>query len=194
MKFTFSKPVAAEMRAFFNDRDSVDAAIAARNDMARAIRRLNPFTVACLMQLSFPGADWRERLDSLLWGLAKHGKDCVHVLDSDNAKHAPFVAAAAHRSLEIVGEIRRVDSRIAGLDRAKQAKREVLEEAGVSPAEQERLLATDDLGALIAEKAALIVEGDALEQYVRLKDESLLPAGFKAAHLPADGGDHANPD
>jgi hypothetical protein len=190
MKFTFSKPVATEIRAFFNDRDSVNAAIAARNDMARAIRRLNPFTVACLAQLAFPGADWWERLDSLLWGLAKHGKDCTHVLDADNAKHAPFVAAAAHRSLEIVGQIKCIDSKIAGLDRAK---RELLEEAGVSPAEQERLLAIDDLGALIAERAALVVESAALEGYVRLKDESLLPAGFKAAYLPADGGDHANP-
>ena len=99
-------------------------------------------------------------------------------LAADRERKAPIVAQAARRRHEVASDIAAIDSSIAAIERNDATKRERLKSAGLSGAELHRAAVPTDTAELSVRHGALVVESEALDRFLRTRDEGDLPAGF----------------
>lgn len=119
-----------------------------------------------------------EELNDLVAGLEAFNIGLAEAKRAEDDRLMPVIKSATRRLFEVADQIDRLDRMIgrSAQDHAARCKR--LGEAGLSAGEVEKLAPLPDVAAMESERAALIAERNALDGFVRTKDEGLLPARF----------------
>ncbi|WP_295393214.1 hypothetical protein [uncultured Thiodictyon sp.] len=177
-------------RELFQDRTAIRLADRCARDIERFARRLNHGTIAALAQHRAPGASLPDALrqmadaiNSATMDLARFQAATAATLKADSDRLAPLVSKATRRVLAAAKrteDIGRIIRMAAGSP--PELKRAKLRAAGVTGADLDALAKPFDPVPLEAESAALVAEVARLEDFLRTRDDSLLPAGFLADH------------
>lgn len=156
-----------------------------RRDASKALAALNDAAVVALAMAGAPGESaavavhaLKSKLTDMLRALSASSEELQNAQRAEKERLAPLVAAAAHRSIEIVSTLEGIARRIRFGESDQNGKRDRLKAAGLSGAELDRAAAPFDPSELQAERAALMVEQDALGQFLQTRDAQHLPAGF----------------
>lgn len=156
-----------------------------RREMSKALAAINPAALVALALYREPNKPAAVALQRLtrevtesLGLLSAAGERLQTAQRVERDRLAGVVAAAAHRSLEIVSAVRHVESRIRSGETADHGKRDRLRKEGLSGAELDRSAAPFDPSELQAERAALLAEGEALEQFLQTRDPRHIPEAF----------------
>lgn len=186
------KITSAELRILMRDARLVENVDAMRRDITRAANYMPTVGFAALAIKRRPDLSIQAAFEALMSEVAELiaemealGALAVADLDKEEKRLAPVVAAAAHRGLSIVGDISNIDARINSSQRNDAEKRERLRKAGLTGAELERVSAATDNSALLAQRAALLAENEALQAFLSSRDEQDLPEGFAKKVLEA---------
>lgn len=181
---TLPKIDGAELQRLHRSGTIRNAEVIARN-VARAANGLPAEAIVALAVAHYPGdapaaavVRFGADVDNLVRALEASGKELRADLNAERNRMAPIVAAAAHRGLEIGGEISAIDSRIASIRSGDADKRERLRKAGLIGAELESASAPTDTSALSDKRARLVAESETLERFLQSRDTTNLPAGF----------------
>ncbi len=173
-------------RALFTDRTAIRLADRCARDIERFARRLNHGTIAALAAHHAPGVSLPDALrqmadaiNSATMDLARFQVATAANLKADSDRLAPLVSEASRRVFAGVKRIEMIDAQVRTAEQRSEAKRKNLVDAGIKGADLERLATdTTEIDALQAERAALAGEQETMEQFLRTRDESLLPADF----------------
>lgn len=156
-----------------------------RREVAHAVSGMSPAVIVSLAMSRHPEqtaalafASFRSEVTECLRMLDSSTKGLQDALDAKREQLASVVAAAANRGLEIVQLVSHIDSKIACSQRNDEEKRERLRQAGLTGAELETVSASTDNAELLAKRAALLAENEALQEFLRTRDEQDLPEGF----------------
>lgn len=178
-------PNPIDVKNFERDADALRAAISLRNDLARGIHALHPYSIAALARQLFPGqpdfhaiAKSGLEASAMFRDLAAHGDDVRSVMKAEKARLAPAMSAAVRRTFEIATRLPVLANALRNNESTIRQRRERLASAGVTGDDLERLTSANDIGPLIAEQAALHVENEALHLFIATSDERHLPPGF----------------
>jgi len=164
---------------------ATQTATAIARKVARATHRLSHNEVLALalhLHPDHPPADALARLDATVddfirtFGAAS--REFCDALAGDRERKAPIVTQAARRRHEVANEIVAIDSSLAAIERNDATKRERLKSAGLSGAQLHRAAVPTDTTELSARRAAMVVESEALDRFLRTRDEDELPAAF----------------
>ena len=153
--------------------------------IAHRLTKLSPEAIVSLAMLRNPdqSADLAFQVltvevSEFLTALEASDAALLAALRAEKDGLAPVVAAAASRELEIVGLVAGIDSRVASNQSHDQAARERLVKAGLSGSKLESAAAPTDNGELLAEREALLAEGETLQQFLQFRNPSFLLNGF----------------
>ncbi len=164
----------------------IGAVEALRNDVVRRMTRLQPASILALAMARHPEQSaeqafetFRGEVAGFLSALETCSTESQVALGAEKERLAPIVAAAAHRSLDIVARISNIDGRINANQRNDAERRERFRKAGLTGAELESVAASPtDNSELLARRADLVAESEALQEFLRTRDERYLPEGF----------------
>lgn len=158
-----------------------------RRDVAKALGALNSAAIVALAMAAAPGESaavavgaMKSKMSDMLRVLSASSEELQAAQRAEQARIAPLVAAAGHRSLEIEGTLQGIAGRIRCAESNQNGKRDRLRDAGLTGAELERTAAPFDPSELQAERAALMIEQDALHRFIQTRDPEHLPTGFTA--------------
>ena len=156
-----------------------------RRQVVRAVDGLSPNAIVVLAMSRHPGIAAAEAFHAFkaeatefLATLYANAQAADIAVSSDKAALAPMVAAAAHRALEIVGRVESIYARISCNVSMDEGKRERLFKAGLTGSALEDASAPTDNSQLLAERDALLAEGEALQQFLHSRDTRDLPESF----------------
>ncbi|WP_295386606.1 hypothetical protein [uncultured Thiodictyon sp.] len=101
-------------------------------------------------------------------------------MKAETTRLAPLMSKATRRVMAAVRRIEQIDAQMRSSQERAEGKRKQLLAAGVKEGpDLERIAGdTSEIDALKAERAALVDERATMEQFIRTRDESLLPADF----------------
>jgi hypothetical protein len=158
---------------------------ALRNDVVRRMTRLQPASIMALAMSRHPEqsaeqafATFRSEVAEFLCALETCSDETQVALNAAKQRLAPIVAFAAHRGLDLVARISNIDARINANQRNDAEKRKRLRNAGLKGDELESVASTTDNSELLAQRAAMVAENEALQRFLRTRDEQHLPEGF----------------
>ena len=155
------------------------------HDLVQAVAPLSIITIA---QGLHPGKSASEALDLMrvdaeraLAAVKLHDGQFKAVSDAERDRLAPIRNCAARQAFNIRHQLGCIRGTFHCLDVRFEERRKKLEEAGIEPAEIERLvpqLSPEQAAELDAQVASLNAELASLEAFLKTSDERLLPAGF----------------
>jgi hypothetical protein len=158
-----------------------------RRDVSKALGALNTAAIVALAMAGAPGESaavavhaLKSKVADMLRVLQASSEELQAAQRAEHARIAPLVAAAAHRSLEVVGILEFIAGRIRSGESNQNGKRDRLKAAGLIGADLDRAAAPFDPSELQVERAALMIEQDALQQFIQTRDPDHLPASFTA--------------
>lgn len=158
-----------------------------RCDIAKAFGALNSAAIVALAMAGAPGESaavavhaLKSKVADMLRVLQASSEELQAAQRAEQARIAPRVAAAGHRSLEIESTLQGIAGRIRSGEGLQNGKRDRLKAAGLIGAELDRAAAPFDPTELQAERAALMSEQDALQRFIQTRDPDHLPASFTA--------------
>lgn len=185
MKNPLPKVTSAELTLLMRNAHLVQNVHAMRRDIARTAENLPTVGFVVLAKKRHPDLSVVAALDAFMIEVADFiaeamafGSIAVAALDEEEKRLAPVVAAAASRAHAIAGHVERIDRRIATSKSRRDEKRNKLIAAGLNLAEVNSHTAFEDTSDLSDERAELIAEGSALQEFLRTRDEQSLPVGF----------------
>lgn len=185
MHINLHPPTARQKWDFLLDATAVQVSQDVTNSLANIVRNLAPFTVAAIAQNLRPDLPTHEALaelsiqaDAILAEVGKFNVDAYTAESAENARIAPLFDRATRRMMELFVLIPSLDSQIASFKANRAAKLKKLVGAGLSPDEAELMAGDKAPASLIEQRATAQTECDALQAFIRTKDESLLPEGF----------------
>ena len=156
-----------------------------RREVSKVFAALNPAAIVALALSRNPEHSATVALERFkrevaeLLDLLSASSDALQAAQrAERQRLACAVAAAAHRTLEIVGDVNRIESLIRSREADGQGKRDRLRKEGLSGAELDRAAAPFDPSELQAERAALLAEQSTLETFLKTRDPQHIPAGF----------------
>lgn len=156
-----------------------------RREVSKALAALNPAALVALAMSIAPDESAAVALRQLkdktteLLGLLSASSEEAHAAQrAERERLAGVVAAAGRRSLEIATRESNIDGRVAGIKSHNESKRERLSKAGLSGAELENASAPTSYDELLSERAAILAEQAALEEFLKTRDTAHLPEGF----------------
>lgn len=156
-----------------------------RDGLARSIARLDAMTVIAAACAQFPEVppeqaigEFQRAVNLLVCSLEKHGADLKAAFNAERERIAPVLAAATHRHFALIAHINSIDGKLRCSAASDENKRARLRSAGLTGAELDSVTAPTDNAALLAERAELQAENDALLEFIRTKEERHLPEGF----------------
>lgn len=156
-----------------------------RRQVVRAVDGLSPSAILALAMSRHAGTapaeafnSFRAEVAEFLATLRANAEAMDSAIGSDKAALAPMVAAAASRELEIVELVAGIDSRVASNQSHDLGKRDRLVKAGLTGSELETASAPTDNSQLLAEREALLAEGETLQRFLQSRDMRDLPTGF----------------
>ena len=156
-----------------------------RRHVVRAVDNLSPNTVLSFAMSRHPGIAAAEAFNAFkaevtefLATLSANAEAVDSAISDEKTALAPVVAAAAHRGLEIVQLVANIDSRVASNQNHDLGKRERLVKAGLTGSKLEAAAAPTDNSELLAEREALLAEGEALQRFLQSRDLRDLPENF----------------
>ncbi|MCK9511210.1 MAG: hypothetical protein M0R28_08300 [Pigmentiphaga sp.] len=180
-------PTLEELQAFRNSPDAVHTARRLKGDLRRAVTGLRAEALLALALQHFPGEAPEQALKKFglevmatLHELSKVGCHAQALRRAEDDRISPLTQAAAKRLLTAAGRVMSMP-RLIELERAAvQRKRKELAAMDVEdPSFIEKLAPANGVKALEDEQRALEAEIAALEEFMRTKDETLLPPGIK---------------
>jgi len=158
---------------------------ALRSDIVGRVTRLQPASIVALAMSRHPEQSAEQALEifcgevaTFLCALELCSDESQAALEAERDRLAPIVAAAAHRGLDIAARISNIDARIDANQRRNVEKRERLRKAGLTGDELESVASPTDNSELLSERAAMAAENEALQEFLRTRDEQNLPDGF----------------
>lgn len=156
-----------------------------RRELSKALAALNPAAIVALAMSIAPDKSaavalqqFKDKTTELLGLLSTSSAEAQAAQRAERDRLAPVVAAATHRSLEIVGVVNRIESLIRSREADDHGKRDRLRKEGLSGAELDRASAPFDSSELQAERATLLAEQEALQKFLRSRDPRDIPEGF----------------
>ncbi len=174
-------------RELFADRTAVRLADRCARDLERFARRLNHGTIAALAAHHAPGVSITDALRALAdeintatMDLDRFQSSAELTMKAETTRLAPLMSKATRRVMAAVRRIEQIDAQMRSSQERAEGKRKQLLAAGVKEGpDLERIAGdTSEIDALKAERAALVDERATMEQFIRTRDESLLPADF----------------
>jgi hypothetical protein len=190
-------PTVEEIRELRGDDDTVKSLVRLRYDIAAAVRKLEPETLAAVACQCFPDTpvgyaieQLGERIRFALHGLAAHSEAIRGVRKTESARITPLLGAALDRAGNLQRKIAGQDICLRILESEKDSQREAFRRAGVVAEDINRLLSESETARearrtkLVTERAELIAEHDALVRFLKSNDESDLPKNFSMAKPP----------
>jgi|GEM_PF-5083649 len=185
MKNHLPKVTSAELTHLMRNARLIENVDAMRRDIARAANYLPTVGFVALARKRHPDLPVAAAFDAFMVEVADFiaearaiGSIAVADLDEEEKRLAPVVAAAARRDLEIQRRVENIDKSIATNKSRRDEKRKKLIAAGLNLAEVNSHTATEDTSNLSDERAELLTEGGALQEFLRTRDERTLPEGF----------------
>jgi hypothetical protein len=192
MKKPLSKIGAAEQLQLARETNVIGDIEALRSDIARRMARLQPASILALAMSRHPEQLAEEAFETFRGEVAEYlcvletcSDDSQAALAVEKERLAPIVASAAHRDLDIVARISTIDARIRANQRNDAEKSKRLRSAGLSGNELESVASPTDNSELLAERAAMLAESEALQEFLRTRNEQHLPDGFAEKVLEA---------
>lgn len=183
--FNLPSPTAAEVLAMHNNKSALLAAMAAARALQEVASSISPQTIIAIAQQRHGGmpalmavANLQAEINDLAATIAEHGQEFEVARIGEAERLQPLVSSACRRTLAIAEHIQNIQKRIARTETDIAIRRQKLKEGGLSMAEIQQLAPVDNTPALQAECADLATEAEALENFLRTKDESHLPADF----------------
>jgi len=190
--------LAADVRILQGDPASMEAAEALLSRLRNSLADISPVTIALLAVQRNPGrvVDAIAILDAnfveVFAHMAETSFEIAEAEAAERTRLAPLLAEAAQRVLEGTARLENIPGEIAYVATIPEAARAKYESAGLSAAEIAGL--TKKLGdenaqraaSLKEEQARLADEVETLGEFLRSRDESVLPEGF-APRSPVPG-------
>jgi len=185
MKKSLPKIEAAEQLRLARETNVIGEIEALRSEIARKVARLNPASIVALAMFRFPEQSAEQAFESFraevaefLASLESSGEELKADFNAEKERIAPTLEAATRRHFAILDRFKSIDGRINANQRNDAEKRKRLSDAGLKGAELESVAAPTDSSKLVAERADLQVENEALLEFIRTKDTRHLPEGF----------------
>jgi hypothetical protein len=156
-----------------------------RNEIARTVTRLQPASIVALAMSRHPEQSaeqafetFRGEVTEFFYALETCSDESQAALEAAKQRLAPIVASAAHRGLDLVARISNIEARINANQRNDAEKRKRLLNAGLKGDELESVASPTDNSELLAQRSAMVAENEALQEFLRTRDEQHLPEGF----------------
>ena len=180
-------PTLEELQAFRNSSDAVRTATRLRGDLRRAVTALRTEALLALALQHFPGEEPEQALKKFglevmatLQELSKVGYHAQALRRAEDDRISPQTQAASRRLHAAIGRLQNMPRLIELELAAVQRKRKELAAMDIEdPALIEKHAPATGVKALEDEQRALEAEVAALEEFMRCKDETLLPPGIK---------------
>ncbi len=182
--------LAADVRILRGDPASMEAAEALLSRLRNSLANISPVTIALLAVRRNPGrvVDAIAILDAdfvdVFANMAETSDEIKEAEAAERTRLAPLLAEAAQRVLEGTARLENIPGEIAYVTGIAGAARAKYETAGLSAAEitglTSKLVADNAQRAadLKEEQARLAAEVETLGEFLRSRDESVLPEGF----------------
>ena len=187
MPIALPTPTAKQLSNIDSDIPAVRAAQSIAMTIAAAARLLKPRTVATIAQALRPDlplpqvlAELQISADKVLAEITAFNATADAVENEEDIRLKPIMHRATTRFFELMSQIPVLTRNINDFPRFRAAKVERLIAAGLSLEVAEREAGEQTPWDLMAEREAAQIEHDALQQFIKTKDESLLPEGFTA--------------
>jgi len=187
MPITLPTPTAKQLSYIDSDIPAVRAAQSVTTTITAAVKLLKPRTIATIAQALRPDlplpqalAEFQISADKVLAEITTFNTTAAAVAKAEENRLAPIMHRATTRFFELMSQIPVLTRNINDFPRFRAAKVERLIAAGLSLDVAEREAGEQTPWDLMAEREAAQIEHDALQNFIRNKDESLLPEGFTA--------------
>ena len=171
------------------DLEAVRAAASLRTDIARRIKRLEAASVVAAACARFPGlcavqaiAELTNEATGILNALDTVDEKAHADFEAERARTQPAFDVAVARHFELTKRIKDLGNIIPQRDKNVAVQRGRMHAAGVPWADIDRLCQPADTSGLHEEQSRLSAENELLLQFIKTRDESLLPADFMALH------------
>jgi hypothetical protein len=168
------------------DLEAVRAAASLRTDIARRIKRLEAASVVAAACARFPGrsavqavAELTNEVTGVLSAFATVSDKAGADFEADRTRTQPAFDVAVARHFEVTKRIKDLGNIIPQRDKTVAEQRGRMRAAGVPLVDIDRLA---DTSGLHEEQSRLSAENELLLQFIKTRDESLLPADFMALH------------
>lgn len=156
-----------------------------RREVSKALAALDPVAIVALAMSITPDKSaavalqqFRDKTTELLGLLSVSSQEAQGAQRAEQHRLAGVVSAAAHRSLEIVGDVEFIDRTIRSGQLRNESKREELRKAGLTGDKLDAAAAPCDFSELQAQSAALLAECEQLQNFLKTRDTAHLPPGF----------------
>lgn len=153
-----------------------------RLELKRAVSALSPASIVALALSRAPDQSaavalqlFKDKATELMGMLSAASEEMEAAQRAEQDRLAPLVAAAAHRSLEIVGAVKLIDSTVSNGQLRNESKREELRKLGLTGDKLDAAEAPCDFSDLQAQRGALLAEQAALEAFLKKRDTQHLP-------------------
>jgi hypothetical protein len=171
------------------DLEAVRAAASLRTDIARRIKRLEAASVVAAACARFPGrsavqavAELTNEVTGVLSAFATVSDKAGADFEADRTRTQPAFDVAVARHFEVTKRIKDLGNIIPQRDKTVAEQRGRMHAAGVPLVDIDRLCQPADTSGLHEEQSRLSAENELLLQFIKTRDESLLPADFMALH------------
>lgn len=185
MKKPLPKIEAAEQLRLSRETNVIGEVEALRSEIARKVTRLNPASFVALAMSRCPEQSaerafesFRAEVTEFLAALESSGEELQADFNAEKERIAPTLEAATRGHFAILDRMKSIDGRINANQRNDAEKRKRLGDAGLKGAELESVATPTDNSKLVAERAGLQAENEALLEFIRTKDTRHLPEGF----------------
>lgn len=188
MNLSLPTPNAADLLALRNDRPAFIAAVELQRDLAKAVGKLLPETLAAIAVQHMPGATRLEAIGNLQ---AKFADFNAAISDFNNLavaarneyldKIKPVFDRVSRRHFEINHDLGRIKSRIESAKSVRKGSIKALVDAGASQSQAEAIILEQSnqvVAELVAEHDALVAENETIRCFLKSKNLSDLPQGF----------------
>ena len=153
-----------------------------RRELSRAVNALSPASIVALALSRAPNQSaavalqlFKGKATELIGMLSTASEEMEAAQRAERDRLAPLVAAAAHRSLEIVGAVKLIDNTVRNGHLRNESKREELRKLGLTGDKLDAAEAPCDFSVLQARRGALLAEQAALEAFLKTRDTQHLP-------------------
>lgn len=187
MPIALPTPNAKQLAQFDSDIPAVKSAQSITRTIEASLRCLKPRTIGAIAQNLRPDmpllqalAEFQIQADKVLSEIESFSSIATVVEKEENERLKPTFDRAVMRFFELMKRLPAIDRQIADYENQRRAKVNRFTEAGLSLEVAEREAGETTPSALITERDAAQAEHDALDMFIKTKDETHLPAGFTA--------------